>query len=685
MLRSWIFAVLITFLISLSAYASDLNEELLDAALNGRTSEVLTLLDAGAEVNAKDPLGRTALLLAIASGHVDTVQALVNAGASVNVKDWDGSTVLMQAAYGEHSQIVQALLETGADVNMRSPRGSTALIYAARKGRTENVQILLDSGAEVDAACEDGSTALLEAASLGHTETARVLLEAGANVNWRGENGSTALMRAAEIGMTELVQILLNAGADVNLRDLDSRTALMRAKSLPEIIDLLKKAERMKFEWFQTGNTLSITSLQFKQSSELEDNRLGQMASLKGDISTGQDVHYFVNQNTTLGLKRARLSIDWFDWGEVDWSKEEYSKYSIEPNHDKAITGLVNNDIKITYTLVFWDVESSGKEEEEGYSRFKTEDEIQRYLDYAQFIVSHFKGKIEYYEILNEPITGSGTQQSVEVADYINLVKRVVPAIRQEDSETKIVIGAIGTLSWPDDYDYLLNILNSEVMPLVDGISFHPMHGVSPDYELKDDYYQYPYVVQEIKDVASSHGFKGEYFADELVWRTPEIFLESEPWLYSKIVAAKYYARGIIINLGLDLNTGLALESLEELPLMVKTIRNLCTVMAGAKPITLSIEIESEATNISNYCFSLSNGDKLIALWTDGVAVDEDPGVNANLTLDGFTTQNVMSIDVLEGYQQPMITSAQNGNLVIQNLIVRDYPLILHFTKPSAH
>jgi hypothetical protein len=85
--------------------------------------------------------------------------------------------------------------------------------------------------------------------------------------------------------------------------------------------------------------------------------------------------------------------------------------------------------------------------------------------------------------------------------------------------------------------------------------------------------------------------------------------------------------------------------------------------------------------NIRSYSFSSPNGDKLIALWTDGVAVDEDPGINVNLTLPNLTAQDVIGIDVLEDFQQPIITSNENGNLVIQNLIVRDYPLILHISK----
>lgn len=427
----------------------------------------------------------------------------------------------------------------------------------------------------------------------------------------------------------------------------------------------------------QEGNNLPKTKFQPKQSRELADNRLGQMITV--DVHTEQEADEFVDQNTNLGLKWVRLSIDWFDWNQVDWSRGEYSKYYIDPNQDRALTGLVENGIKIMYTLVFWDVESRGKEEEAGYSRFKTEDEVQRYLDYVQFIVHHFKDRIEYYEILNEPNIGEGTQQYVQVADYINLVERTVPVIRQEYPQAKIVAGAVTPLSEPGARDYFFTILTSDVMPLVDAVSWHCHNRESPEYT-PEYYYNYPSLVQEIKDVASAHGFKAEYIAEELHWRTPKNPHPHEPSIYSETVSAKYYARGTVMHSGMDLTTGLALEELEKLPLMVRVVQNLCTVMAGAKPVSLLVEIQSEATNIRSYAFSLPNGDKLVALWTNGVAVDNDPGIKATVHLPGFSAQKVVGIDVLNGFEQQMITDIEDGNLAINNLLVKDYPIILRIS-----
>jgi hypothetical protein len=185
---------------------------------------------------------------------------------------------------------------------------------------------------------------------------------------------------------------------------------------------------------------------------------------------------------------------------------------------------------------------------------------------------------------------------------------------------------------------------------------------------------------------ASAHGFTGEYVADEIHWCTPDT--PEPPWpAYSETKSAKYYARGIVMHLGMDVTVSqfYPVISAQEHPVqIVHIIQNLCTVMAGAEPISLPIGIQSEATNIKSYSFSLPNGDKLVALWTDGVAVDDDLGVKANLTLQSFTEQDVMGIDVLKGFQQPITTNNENGNLTIQNLIIRDYPLILHIAKSST-
>lgn len=113
------------------------------AALEGRTKEVKALLARGAEVNAQDNAGRTALMFAVINMHRDMVYVLLEHGADVNARAVDGATALMLAASCGDPRIVGALLNKGADL-----RGSfvttnkNAALLAAEKGYTVVVELL---------------------------------------------------------------------------------------------------------------------------------------------------------------------------------------------------------------------------------------------------------------------------------------------------------------------------------------------------------------------------------------------------------------------------------------------------------------------------------------------------------------------------------------------------------------
>jgi parallel beta-helix repeat protein len=416
----------------------------------------------------------------------------------------------------------------------------------------------------------------------------------------------------------------------------------------------------------QQGNNLPWTILQPKESKELEDNRISTLFS-GFSYGEGYDIVLY-----SQGIKGARASINANEAVGVDWSMPELS---IHPSHDDVFTRLADNGFVITYILTFWDKATYPDGAGAPCPRFKTEGEIQRYLEFVRFIVSHFKDRVQIYEIWNEP-DNTDCPQWIKVEDYINLVQRVVPAIRQEYPEAKIQVGSTSGLSNPDSEAYLFSLLESSIMPLVDIVAWHPFYGNSPQYDA-EYYYAYPSMVQEIKDVASAHGFNGGYQADEMGWRTPENSVPDDPWTYSSTVAAKYHGRGILMHLGMDVGVGIGLEYYYQMPSTVNVIRFLSTIMAGARPGSVPIQVQSTATNIVSYTFSLPNGDHLIALWTDGVAVDDDPGVNTTLTFPDTFAQRVIGIDVLHGFEQQLIVEQDGTNLVIRNLLVKDYPMIL--------
>jgi hypothetical protein len=413
--------------------------------------------------------------------------------------------------------------------------------------------------------------------------------------------------------------------------------------------------------FFQQENDHPRTQFLPKQSGELIENRISTQFDSFG-YQESYDLEIY-----TRGVTRARVAIAGLEPELVDWAKPEFS---IDPSHDDVFTRMVDNGLTITYVLMFWDKTTYPDGEGAPCARFKTEGEIERYLEFVQFTVDHFKDRVQYYEIWNEPDIREYCPKWIESADYINLVKRTVPVIREVYPEAKIVVGGISNTRFSDAYDYLFDLLESDIMPLVDVISWHPMYGTSPEYDLYIDYYYgYPAMVQKIKDTAAANGFVGEYQADEIGWATPDNAVPDQPWVYSPAVAPKYVGRGIVMHRGMDIGVGLDDEN--------DVVRVLCTVMAGAEPVDLPIEIQSTAENIASYTFSLPDSGYMVALWTDGIAVENDPGVETSLTIPGVLASQVVGIDVLYGFEQELITETENGNLVIRNLLVRDYPILI--------
>ncbi|MGQ0737143.1 MAG: ankyrin repeat domain-containing protein [Acidobacteriota bacterium] len=84
------------------------------------------------------------------------VQSLLKGGADPNARDESGATALMQASAVASGDTVRALLEAGADVNASSKSGASALMWAT--GDSAKVRLLLDRGAAVNARMKDGTT-----------------------------------------------------------------------------------------------------------------------------------------------------------------------------------------------------------------------------------------------------------------------------------------------------------------------------------------------------------------------------------------------------------------------------------------------------------------------------------------------------------------------------------------------
>ena len=206
------------------------------AAFLDRPAEATRLLDAGADPNITDPYGRTPLHYATLHGHTNTARTLIEAGADLNARiprtrrEDSLATPLGLAVQQRHTQMVELLLTGGADPNVAAMEDEPPLHLAAEEGQVELAALLLDAGADVNGRDGGGGTALRAAAAHGRLEIAHLLISSGADLDSRPSKSDrwqgTPLMFAVNRGYLDVAGALLKAGADVGVTDEHGETAL---------------------------------------------------------------------------------------------------------------------------------------------------------------------------------------------------------------------------------------------------------------------------------------------------------------------------------------------------------------------------------------------------------------------------------------------------------------------------
>jgi ankyrin repeat protein len=170
--------------------------------------------------------GWSALMTAAEKGDLAAATAAIAAGAEVNAADEDGWTALHLAALNDRAAVVELLLaEPGVEVNARTKWKSTPLMVAASRGHLGPVQLLAaHEGIDLDARADYyGRTALIEAARNGHLELVSLLLAKGADVNVADKTGrNTALIESIKNRHDKVTLALLRTGV-IDFGDKDMR------------------------------------------------------------------------------------------------------------------------------------------------------------------------------------------------------------------------------------------------------------------------------------------------------------------------------------------------------------------------------------------------------------------------------------------------------------------------------
>ena len=150
---------------------------------------------------------------------LDSVRTLLKSGADVNAAQGDGMTALHWAAFHDNVEVADLLLAADVDVSVQTRVGAlTPLWFAANNGNAGLVDSLLTTEADANVVTATGATALMAAAMTGSVETIDVLVERGVFINSRETtNGQTALMFAAWENRPEAIAALVRHGAHVGL------------------------------------------------------------------------------------------------------------------------------------------------------------------------------------------------------------------------------------------------------------------------------------------------------------------------------------------------------------------------------------------------------------------------------------------------------------------------------------
>eukprot|EP00106_Octopus_bimaculoides_P015464 XP_014782906.1 PREDICTED: tankyrase-1-like [Octopus bimaculoides] len=260
------------------------------------------LLKHGAQVNALDSLGQTALHRVAKQGNVQACRLLLSHGvdpttmslqgytaaqlASENVKKIlrEGPSIgvvevdiqLLEAAKSGDLDLVKKLVTAQPSaVNCRDLDGrhSTPLHFAAGYNRVSVVDFLLQNGADVHAKDKGGLVPLHNACSYGHYEVTELLIKHGALVNVADLWKFTPLHEAAAKGKFEICKLLLKHGADLNKKNRDGHIPLDLVKSGDSDVQDVLRGDAALLEAAKKGNLARVQKLATKDNINCQDTQ----------------------------------------------------------------------------------------------------------------------------------------------------------------------------------------------------------------------------------------------------------------------------------------------------------------------------------------------------------------------------------------------------------------------------
>ena len=181
------------------------------------------LLQKGADANAIDIEGKTALIMAINLPLYEEPLQLLLKKSNINLGDIDGNTVLHFAARKDDHDLLRILLKNGANPNQPNKNNFTPFEEACTQSKDPDfLKFLVDAGATINPKKGDHFSPLMLALEHKYYSTSLYLLNKGANINFKTNNQLTPLHIIAAKGYAKMLPIAIKKGAILNIQTTDS-------------------------------------------------------------------------------------------------------------------------------------------------------------------------------------------------------------------------------------------------------------------------------------------------------------------------------------------------------------------------------------------------------------------------------------------------------------------------------
>lgn len=329
------------------------NQRLIEAARDGNLEQLNQLIADGADINARDECGDTALIYAVYNKRAVIVERfLTEPTLKVRAHGARNRNALVLAVCQGYADIAKLLLaHPDIDVNQIGVSHNAALNYAASNGYVEIVNLLLArDDIDVNHPGIEGNTPLTQAIENNHLEVARAILEhPKVDINAINQLNKTAFTTA--ISYRRFVdELLAHPGLDFTITDNYHQTPLSYAASFNYNLDAVKKI----LPWSELFN-LTLDANQAKQQLDTINQRIETAAS-DSEARRGIRSTFVAVVNTEMEKPLSALSVASLETlaERIDFIKK--SLIIIQPNeeerkmgHEKtAMRKLLEFEVKVT-------------------------------------------------------------------------------------------------------------------------------------------------------------------------------------------------------------------------------------------------------------------------------------------------------------------------------------------------